>query len=82
MKTFNCTADGSMLSTPRHWYDPWGLVAEMIFFTATAIFLLVIDLTEHFMGAKAVDAVVYEFRQRMIMAYTTVPHYLKQIKKP
>jgi hypothetical protein len=80
MKTFNCTIDGEPLRTPRYWYDPWCLVAEMIFFAVTAIFLLVMDLMEHFMGGKGADTVGYEFKERMIMAYTTVPHYLKQIK--
>ncbi len=80
MKTYNCTANGKPLRTPRYWYDPWCLVVEMILFTVIGIFLLVMDLVEHFMGGRGIDTVVYDFKERMIMAYTTVSYYLRNVK--
>lgn len=80
MKIFYCNAQGNPISTPRYWYDPWGLIAEMIFLIVGAIFLLVIDIAEHFMGVKSMSDVMYAFKERLSMAYDTVPYYLKHIK--
>ncbi len=80
MKKFNCTASGDYARTPRYWYDPWLLIAEIIFFIASAVFLLVIDITEHSMVRLDAGTIGAEFKERLYLAYTTVPHYLKQIK--
>jgi hypothetical protein len=77
MKTFNCTADGKPFHTPRYWYDPWGLMVEMIFLAAGAVFFLLLDLYDR---EKNIDAAGTEFKERLDLAYTTVPHYLKHIK--
>jgi len=82
MKKFNCTASGGYAYTPRYWYNPWLLVAEMIFFTISAVFILVLDIAEHLMGGRDADTIAIEFTERLYLAYATVPHYLKQIKKP
>ena len=67
----------------RCWYDPWYLMVEMIGFAIGAIFVLGMDLASHFFGECGLPTtknLMYGFKQRMYMAYTTVPFYLEEVK--
>lgn len=83
MKTFRCTAKGNPLPTIRYWYDPWGLMVEMIFFTVLAVALLALDLAERFFSRNCttdLHTIIIEFCQRLHTAYSAVPYYLERIK--
>jgi hypothetical protein len=83
MKTFRCTTEGNPLPTIRYWYDPWGLMAEMIFFTVLAVALLVLDLAERFFSKSCTTdpyTIKIEFHKRLDTAYATVPYYLERIR--
>jgi len=76
----NCTPQGNPLPPLRNWYDPWTLVGEMIAFTIGAVVILTIDVCAHFIGALHRDDIIHDFKQRVRIAYTTVPFYLQQLK--
>jgi hypothetical protein len=75
----NCDAQGNPLPPLRQWWDAWRLLGEMVSLSVMAIFLLAIDLTEHFMGGRHIDTVMPDFNDRMFIVKTTVSHYLKHI---
>jgi len=81
MKKFNCTASGNPAYTPRCWYDPWLLVAEMIFLTFSSVVFLIADIYYHFMGYRNINIIMIEFKEHMDLVYNTVPYYIEQIKK-
>ena len=64
----------------RNWYDPWELTFEIIFYLSGAIVCLVTDTICHFMGVLHRDGITLDFKERLKMAYTTVPDYLKGVK--
>ncbi len=76
----NCTAQGNPLPPLRDWYDPWILIGVMIFFTIAAVALLALDLAEHFMGGMHKNDMMSTFKERLEMAYTTVPFYLTELR--
>lgn len=63
------------------WYDCWLLMADMIVTTALAVACLVVDLSEHFMDARALDTVIPGFKDRIYLAYSTIPCYLANRRK-
>jgi len=64
----------------RCWYDPWLLMAEIIFDLFGAMVIIVSDVIAHFMGVMPIDHITYNFKRRLELAYTTVPDYLDELK--
>jgi len=67
----------------RNWWDPWCLMAEMAAYTAGAIIILIIEVVGHFSGELELPIkqhIMYNFKQRMKMVYTTIPFYLQQLE--
>jgi len=66
----------------RDWYDPWILMADMIFYLGGAIFVLGMDLITHFFGHTVpAKYIMHDFKQRLDMVYTTVPFYLQEVRR-
>ena len=77
MKTYNCDARGYPTHTPRIWCDAWFLMFEMAMCIGVATFILITDIAER----KESAHVQFEFKERINLAWTTVPDHLKMIKR-
>jgi len=67
----------------RNWYEPWFLFGEMIFLTVVAIGLLLIDVAMRFTdpeNAMSKAGILYDFKERMYLVYTTIPFYLRELR--
>jgi hypothetical protein len=68
-------------NSERHWIDPWCLLFGMLAMAVSTAALLVIDLAEHFRGARNRDIIIYDLMSRLKLIYETVPCYLHEIKE-
>jgi len=77
LKTYNCDAQGNPVYTPRNWWDAWMLIAEIVMCLGVSSFLLVSNVIYR---DNSTD-IVYDFKQQLLMAWDTVPCYIRSVKR-
>ena len=76
MKIYNSDAQGNPAYTPRYWYDPWLLIAEMTMCLSVGLFLLV----DGFAYRYDSEDLIYDLKQHFLMAWDVFQCYRRSMK--